>query len=73
MKFNKTHFYVFTVKDAVNNFLHENLCKICLCNEALCLLLPCMHLCLCTQCVCTVQTCIVCRKQHTSIVTVYKS
>jgi len=51
----------------------NNLCKICLTNEARYLLLPCSHLCYCCDCVGSVETCAICRRRPTAILKVFKS
>lgn len=55
------------------DYIKSNACRICWASEALYAVLPCSHLAYCLDCVTSQHRCVLCRKDVTSVLKLYKS
>jgi len=63
-----------TTQDSLTyEVVHQNICRICLVNEARYMLLPCRHLSYCIECVASLSKCAICREAPNAILKVFKS
>jgi hypothetical protein len=65
--------FCFIGKHIIREYIDDNTCKVCRDKEATYLMLPCSHLSYCLDCVSVLEKCVICRKQHHSILNVFKS